>query len=290
MDEWCFDIEECQPCINRMGVIKLLSVIEKQCSDFRLCKTWANIKRIPYISMNSRSRDEPGSYRPQPQGTTPSISHPAAPTHRPPLLPSPTQQGAYPSLVAPANSPQAPYSSVVSPSYPSQASYSSVLTPSNPPPVQGINAVPPPNHTPAPYPTLVENASYRLPPTPLLNPGFSVRGQTVGQATRSFNAPDSSSRPRNTSMRTRPPNTNNETQRAQRGRAHSRRDTHFERVSNPTNGASGYTNMNQHKKIGCFNCGEFNHRRSTCRYDHKIRCEICHALGHKSRLCNYYNN
>ena len=55
VDEWCFDIEDGKPCIlNRMGVVKLLSIIEKQCSGFRLCKDWANIKRQPNISLGTR--------------------------------------------------------------------------------------------------------------------------------------------------------------------------------------------------------------------------------------------
>ena len=41
---------------------------------------------------------------------------------------------------------------------------------------------------------------------------------------------------------------------------------------------------------GCFNCGEYNHRRSNCRYDHQIRCNNCYEYGHKSRLCNYVNS
>ena len=43
------------------------------------------------------------------------------------------------------------------------------------------------------------------------------------------------------------------------------------------------------RRIGCYNCGEFNHKQSTCRFDYKLRCELCHALGHKMRLCQYYS-
>ena len=42
-------------------------------------------------------------------------------------------------------------------------------------------------------------------------------------------------------------------------------------------------------KVGCYNCGEFNHQQSNCRYDHKIRCNNCHRYGHKSKLCNVQN-
>ena len=44
------------------------------------------------------------------------------------------------------------------------------------------------------------------------------------------------------------------------------------------------------RKRGCYNCGEFNHHSSNCRYDHKIRCNVCSALGHKSRLWMHYSN
>ena len=48
-------------------------------------------------------------------------------------------------------------------------------------------------------------------------------------------------------------------------------------------------NGNYSKKVGCYNCGEFNHIRSSCRFDHKLQCGICQSLGHKSRLCRYYS-
>ena len=48
-------------------------------------------------------------------------------------------------------------------------------------------------------------------------------------------------------------------------------------------------NGNHSKKVGCYNCGEFNHIRSSCRFDHKLKCGVCQSLGHKSRLCQYYS-
>ena len=50
-----------------------------------------------------------------------------------------------------------------------------------------------------------------------------------------------------------------------------------QRNNNVMNGSRG----------GCFNCGEFNHRQSNCRYDHKVKCNTCQEYGHKSRLCRY---
>lgn len=43
------------------------------------------------------------------------------------------------------------------------------------------------------------------------------------------------------------------------------------------------------RKRGCYNCGEYNHRQSNCRYDHQLKCNFCHEYGHKSRLCNIVN-
>ena len=40
------------------------------------------------------------------------------------------------------------------------------------------------------------------------------------------------------------------------------------------------------RPAGCYNCGEFNHRQGQCRYDHRIKCNVCYRLGHKGRLCS----
>lgn len=44
-----------------------------------------------------------------------------------------------------------------------------------------------------------------------------------------------------------------------------------------------------YQRSGCYNCGEFNHRQSQCRFDHKVKCASCHSYGHKSKLCNFYD-
>jgi len=45
----------------------------------------------------------------------------------------------------------------------------------------------------------------------------------------------------------------------------------------------------RHRRGTCYNCGETNHAQNNCRFDHKLRCTTCYQLGHKSRLCKYYN-
>ncbi|KAJ8032701.1 hypothetical protein HOLleu_26300 [Holothuria leucospilota] len=36
---------------------------------------------------------------------------------------------------------------------------------------------------------------------------------------------------------------------------------------------------------GCYNCGEFNHVVTNCRYDRPLKCRLCSRLGHKERNC-----
>ena len=48
---------------------------------------------------------------------------------------------------------------------------------------------------------------------------------------------------------------------------------------------ANYKSTTNRNRIGCYNCGEFNHVQSNCRYDHKIKCNVCHEYGHKSKLC-----
>ena len=80
--------------------------------------------------------------------------------------------------------------------------------------------------------------------------------------------------------------------------SHHRTPTYFttgthnntEHHTSPHATSNVHTNTQYRRKIGCFNCGKFNHRQSTCRFDHKLKCEICHSYGHKSRLCSYYSS
>ena len=69
------------------------------------------------------------------------------------------------------------------------------------------------------------------------------------------------------------------------------RTSDYQRSSHPneTNRNTNAIHRQPHKKSGCYNCGELNHHRSTCRYDHTIRCSACHQLGHKHKLCHLYN-
>ena len=51
-----------------------------------------------------------------------------------------------------------------------------------------------------------------------------------------------------------------------------------------------YTASSPNSQQGCYNCGEHNHHQRNCRFDHRLRCALCHRLGHKQRSCKYNNN
>ena len=56
-------------------------------------------------------------------------------------------------------------------------------------------------------------------------------------------------------------------------------------VNSRFNCIQGYNSTTNRNRTGCYNCGEFNHVQSNCRYHHKIKCNVCHEYGHKSKLC-----
>ena len=75
------------------------------------------------------------------------------------------------------------------------------------------------------------------------------------------------------------------------------REATWERYNTDVRYARTQTQLSQHShygtprssyRHGCYNCGEHNHQQKNCRYDHMLRCAICHQLGHKQRLCKYY--
>ena len=68
---------------------------------------------------------------------------------------------------------------------------------------------------------------------------------------------------------------------------HQSRSSRFSSNNDGGGNIDNHGNVNQYQE-GCFNCGEFNHSQSTCRYDHKLRCAACNSLGHKSKFCNNY--
>ena len=60
------------------------------------------------------------------------------------------------------------------------------------------------------------------------------------------------------------------------------------RENSRLNHIQNYNAATNRNRTGCYNCGEFNHVQSNCRYDHMIKCNVCHGYGHKSKLCSNY--
>ena len=66
--------------------------------------------------------------------------------------------------------------------------------------------------------------------------------------------------------------------------AHNRRpsaDRQATHLHRPRNSRKEYQSPHQ----TCYNCGETNHSLSICHHKFRIKCNICHKYGHKTRLC-----
>ena len=48
---------------------------------------------------------------------------------------------------------------------------------------------------------------------------------------------------------------------------------------------SGSSDVSNRRRCYNYNCGDFNHNRSTCKYDQKLRCKSCFEYGHKQKFC-----
>ena len=49
-------------------------------------------------------------------------------------------------------------------------------------------------------------------------------------------------------------------------------------------------NSNARPTYACFNCGETNHNRDTCRWDTPVTCFYCKQRGHKQKHCPYLSD
>lgn len=308
VDEWCFDIEDRKPCIlNRMGVIKLLNVLEKQCSGFLLCKNWANIERQTSISPSTRLGHIRKGDRPQFQGTVAPVIPSNAPTERPPLLPAPTHAASVPVRTQPhsyatAAKRSSPHNvpTPIQPNAPHISHYTESHTPLNtlytqPCPPRNTHYTEP--HTPYnTYCTDPNTLHYPQPP-----PHITHYTQPYTSQQTHYTQPRA---PQNTHYKqSRAPNSTHYTQphaphtpthyalpraphnhNTHYGQPRAPHNTHYAQprvlYNSPTRGSYRH---------GCYNCGEHNHRQDNCRFDHRLRCELCNRLGHKQRLCHLYN-
>ena len=309
VDELCFNTErDTTPLIlNRLGAIRLLDAIDKQCPEFQLCSNWIEVKRriASVITNVSHNKVLLNSKKDKQQHESRQYN----PSHPKPLLTTNLNSVNYqyaqpPYSYSPLNIDQVVFSSgQVHADLPHPSS--TTLPPSRPhypqpPPSPPLYSQPPPRsqhhtrpshhppiaHSPSTsYASIVSNSTV----TPHQN-GYTPSQGNVSRpqlGTIQYRAhvpkydtrrPSQSHR---SSMRSLPPHTSHYTYNT---RAHTNYvDTSF----NNNNNVSGKFNM-YNKKVGYFNCGEFNHVQANCRFDHKLQCQQCLSLGHKSRLCSYY--
>lgn len=285
VDELCFDVEDDTCCIlNRLGVIRLLNTLKKQCPGFSLCKNWENVRKKPGTSYNVQMKKVDQS--PQQRGqhhqrqSSANKTRPVPNTHSStsnmhPLLPPPPLPHSQTILPSPLPHPNTthPLSSYTQPVHgtwpcPHNTAAQRFAPHSTPPTVQrqhyyGTHSQPVKRVTPHSYGTAVQRNLPRI----------MEESQTRWEDLRTDRYASASLDQHQAERRTRatvlPP--------------HQRRAPHTSHHYTP----SAYTHTNYRR--GCYNCGEHNHRQATCRFDYRLRCGLCHRLGHKQRLCHHYS-
>ena len=308
LDDLCFETakDNVSMIFNRLGVIKLLGTIKKQCADFHLCSDWNNVKRKLTMSHNITQHKKAFSKQvthkqslpesiiyPFPPPSTAALASVASQPHHPPTRvvsrPPPTQGGTFqhPNSVVPHHLPPSTYA---------QAAYACppphrVSYPSSDTPVQRGASRPPPGsvlrfqntemaHIPPDY--MPHNDTLRPRSAEAVQWGSS-RGGGRGQQSTFNEARNDQHHSRDVSWRWRTDSRNFNSY-------HKTRDINRHKVQIPSSSYNtNYHAADRYKKVGCYNCGEFNHRQATCRFEHKVQCQQCYTFGHKSRLCSYYS-
>ena len=281
LDELSFSKEEEEDSgftLNRLGVIKLLSTIKKQCPDFHLCSKWDEVKnswntyRVQRADRRHAGQDN--SRRPFSSSAHAAVfnEYETQDLRASSVNNRPTQRGFSDAL----NTPTMRASSRPSTTFTQGALY-------------------------RPRPAPAQRTSYHLPPERM-----TVRRQGVGRD-------DARGHSNNTyaSALKRVPEEGTQTT-YNNHRSYSSGFENRSRISSPYNytpipeferrekynyntqyGKNSHSDFNNsepyiRRNVGCFNCGEFNHVQANCRFDHKVLCTICQRVGHKSRLCRYY--
>lgn len=258
--------------LNRLGAIRLLNTIEKQCARFHLSNNWESIKRNSNIKLNSRiEKENKFSQRNDRQhrngaavGNVTTLA-----TRSPNPAPSLPVPGTY--VLSPSH--QGTSRPGHPPTQPSRVAPSRSLTM----PVQRASSYPTPPTVQRPYRNSTQSVPVRRFPTysyaeatkrsvpQSVEVDQDTRRQDVG---RGYNhgTPSDWSRAEQDSWAPGIPSS----------------------VSHATYGTQ-YTRGSYHYRRGCFNCGEHNHRQTNCRFDHRLRCTLFHQLGHKQRMCKNYS-
>lgn len=270
MDDLCFDkvIDSSYSTLNRLGAVKLLNVINRQCPNFNLCPNWQEVRRNINTKQPSKQRNvEQGNKRPAQDSPAPCATRPVRPT--------PVQRAASPAR----NS----YGQSMSTRFLSTTSHRSSYHP---------------------FPTTSEAVSHPVVTTRTRREeavgererggahGSNTYAEVVRSADREGNyaahncTTGMRGRYGNNSLHHRTYTSLPQTYEHYLDYSEDYQNDAYSRRGNNRNSPHG---SSYQRKVGCYKCGEFNHVQAACRFDHKLLCGICRRLGHKSRLCQYYN-
>lgn len=280
LDDLSFSKEEEEDSgftLNRLGAIKLLSTIKKQCPDFHLCAKWNEVKNswntYKVQRADRRRVDQDNSRR-----FFNSFTHAASfNAYEPRDLRAPSYVNIMPTQRGVSEASNTPTWRAPSRAF-STSTQGALPRPRPAPPLRTSPHLSP------------EGMTARQDEAGRDNVRRGYSNNTYASALRRM--PEEETRTTYSNLRTglenrsRPPSPHNHTPTQSFGR----RDTH---INHTQYGQRSYSNsynseLYNRKKIGCFNCGEFNHVQTNCRFDHKVLCTICQRVGHKSRLCGYY--
>lgn len=270
IDDLCFD-KETNSCatLNRLGAIKLLSTINKQCPQFKLCPNWEAVRRNTCAGQSSelRSRGQgstgrPAPPTPAPRGATPAAHHPVSFTHSYDSSISPHHPHTSSRNIASHRSSVVPEATL----HRSQAGAARREQAVDGSTAGGVRG---PHTYAAALRRETEERRH-------MSRGLSLNHSSVWRG-RYWDDSQRNNPPASQYREQEHYSYGDDSQRYQ-----SDGHTGARRKWSENSRIEGY-------KVGCYNCGEYNHVQSNCRFDHKLKCGICRRLGHKSRLCQYYS-
>lgn len=277
VDDICFDNDDDLPTLNRLGIVKLLSTIEKQCPSFKLSRNWMKIKKDVIATTEDTTKKRDQSMLGEKRNYDPTNAH-SSNSSRPG-----------------SNSLHSP--SVYLPPPASQASFNHItsVTPPRSPPTRPVHQTPQSStHEEAHEASLRSQRSHtRWRPT---TRHHSVRFR---EDTERYPEPPAPRAPQHSMQRGpgmrwgydmgyQDPRDTMLPEPTEVMRGGHRTDARHTGAQTLPPQHSHYRTPRSSYPYGCYNCGEHNHQQRRCRYDHRLRCATCHELGHKQRLCKYY--
>ncbi len=290
VDDLCFEKEnKANSILSRLGIIRLLTTIKRYCQGFHLSKDWDIIKRdtntlfaSKTIQTNHYSQHQQNKVQPP---AAPSKHHLNLSRQRltSPFSQTPEMKSHY-NITSTQHFASGPSHKSIShsPDIP-------INRPQTPPTPQSLQCLNSPTSLPQTSPHSYASVTSGAPQRTLgsRHAFFEHNGRVDGgQNMNSYNHEADSYRNRRNTQTTysRIPHSSNYTPHLSNNTTHIQEHPDYRKQRLESNGHQYPT-----RRVGCYNCGEFNHKQSTCRFDYKLRCELCHTLGHKMRLCHHYS-